>query len=84
MVLPQSFPEVNSIHAYSAVFALGVTFTLIGQITELQLAIATIFFGFVALMDTLGDLLLTLDKVITELHDVNDRADDPDRDSDFD
>lgn len=65
--------EAKSIHAYAAVVALGLAFTAIGYLSHVQLVIVTLFFGFVALIDSLEDLSRSIDRVDDRLIQVTDQ-----------
>lgn len=75
MALSNTLVRVKSIHAYAAVVALGIVFTTFGSIDYLQLAIVTLFFGFIALIDSFEDLSRSIDRVDSQLAEVNDQLD---------
>ena len=71
MSLPETLRNVRSVHGYAAVVALGIAFTAIGFLSHVQLVIVTLFFGFVALIDSLEDLSRSIDRVYGQLERVN-------------
>lgn len=71
MSFPTSVLEARTIHAYTAVMVLAGVFHILGLVAEFQLAIVTLFFGFVALLDELADLSRSIESVDSRLESVD-------------